>query len=88
VPNVFESTSFRVLPSSPSLKRRLPLPTIVIKAIHLYCARVHEGMAFCSAKSPLASRHPSKKLESIVILMTIAVCSEPRIHHKEIWRIK
>jgi len=33
-------------------------------------------MAFCSAKPPLAFCHPSKKLESIVVLKSIAVCSE------------
>jgi dihydrofolate reductase len=33
-------------------------------------------MAFCSAKPPLAFCHLSKKLESIVVLKTLAVCSE------------
>jgi hypothetical protein len=33
-------------------------------------------MAFCSAKPPLASRHLSKNIESIVDLKTIAVCSQ------------
>jgi dihydrofolate reductase len=33
-------------------------------------------MAFCSAKPPLEFCHLSKKLESIVVLKSIAVCSE------------
>jgi hypothetical protein len=36
VPNVFESTSFRALPSSPPSKRRLPLPTMIGKTIRRY----------------------------------------------------
>src|SRR5215212_5047527 len=49
-------------------------PADRIKAIELYCDRAHDGMAFRSAKPPLAFCHPSKKLESIVVLRTIVVC--------------
>jgi hypothetical protein len=49
---------------------------VVIKAIQLYCDRAHDGMVFCSAKPPLASCHLSKKLESIVVPKTTAVCCE------------
>jgi hypothetical protein len=41
-------------------------------------------MAFCSGKLPVASRYLSKKLESIVVLETIAVCSEQTIAPRRI----
>ena len=57
-------------------RSQMPCSDVVIKAIQLYCDRGNDGMAFCSAKPPLASRHLSKNIESIVVLKTIAVCSE------------
>ena len=46
---------------------------VVIKAIQLYCERAHDGMAFCCANPPLASRHLYKNIESIVVPKIIAV---------------
>ena len=57
-------------------RSQMPCSEVVIKAIQLYFDRAHDGMASCSPKLPLASCHLSKKLESIVVLESIAVCSE------------
>jgi hypothetical protein len=54
-------------------RSQMPCSDVVIKAIQFYSDRGNDGMAFCSAKPPLASRHLSKNIESIVVLKTIAV---------------